>query len=153
MIDEETDGDIEICVPVAAPSPGDSAVYGRELEGGTMATAIHHGPYQEISAAYHTLTGWISEHGHEMAGPPREIYLNDPQTRAARGAPHEGRVAHRSRAKLSADVSRAAPDETPFSSRPYGDMTATRRAESPTFAPGASASAGATVRSCNGGLR
>lgn len=80
MIGEETAGDIEICVPVDTTISGNAGVYGRELEGGTMATAVHHGPYEEIAAAYHTLTGWISEHGHEIAGPPREIYLNDPQT-------------------------------------------------------------------------
>jgi effector-binding domain-containing protein len=79
VIDEETDGDIEICVPVDGAISGDSPVYGRELEGGTMASTIHHGPYQEIAPAYHTITGWISEHGHEIAGPPREVYLNDPQ--------------------------------------------------------------------------
>ena len=79
-IDQETDGDIEICVPVNTAISGDGEVYARELEGGTMATAVHRGPYEEIAAAYHTLTGWISEHGHEIAGPPREIYLNDPQT-------------------------------------------------------------------------
>ena len=80
VIDEETDGDIEICVPVDRAISGDSEVYTRELEGGTMATTVHRGPYEEIATAYHTLTGWISEHGHEIAGPPREIYLNDPQT-------------------------------------------------------------------------
>lgn len=80
VIDEETEGDIEICVPVGALMDDASSVYGRELEGGTMATTIHRGPYQEISPAYHTVTSWISEHGHEIAGPPREIYLNDPQT-------------------------------------------------------------------------
>lgn len=80
VIDEETDGDIEICVPIAADFSGNDDVYRRELEGGSMATTIHRGPYQQIALAYHTLTGWISEHGHEMAGPPREIYLNDPQT-------------------------------------------------------------------------
>ncbi|MGB7859289.1 MAG: MerR family transcriptional regulator [Acidimicrobiia bacterium] len=80
VIDEETDGDIEICVPVNTAFDGDGQVYTRELEGGAMATAIHHGPYEEIAPAYHTITGWISEHGHEIAGPPREIYLNDPQT-------------------------------------------------------------------------
>ncbi len=80
VIDEETDGDIEICIPVARPFSGGPEVYGRELEGGTVATTTHQGRYQEISPAYHTLAGWISEHGHEVAGPPREIYLNDPQT-------------------------------------------------------------------------
>lgn len=80
MIGEETASDIEICVPVDTTISGNAGVYGRELEGGTMATAVHHGPFEEIATAYHTLTNWISEHGHEIAGPPREIYLNDPQT-------------------------------------------------------------------------
>ncbi len=79
VIDEQTDGELEICVPVDVAITGDSEVYSRELEGGPMVTTVHHGPYQEIAPAYHTLTGWISEHGHEIAGPPREIYLNDPQ--------------------------------------------------------------------------
>ena len=79
VIDEETDGDIEICVPVNDAISGHADVYSRELEGGSMATTVHHGPYEQIAPAYHTLTGWISEHGHDIIGPPREIYLNDPQ--------------------------------------------------------------------------
>lgn len=79
VIDEDTDGDIELCVPVAPGFAGDDQVHGRELEGGTVAATVHRGPYPEIGPAYHTLTGWVAEHGHEMAGPPREIYLNDPQ--------------------------------------------------------------------------
>jgi len=80
VINTDTDGEIEICVPIDTPIDGDSSVYGRELEGGTMAVTIHHGPYEEIAPAYQTLTEWIAERGHEIAGPPREIYLNDPQT-------------------------------------------------------------------------
>jgi len=80
VIDEETDGDVEICVPVTSAMPAAGEVYTRELEGGTMASTMHHGPYSEIAPAYHTVTGWISEHGHEITGPPREVYLNDPQT-------------------------------------------------------------------------
>lgn len=80
VIDDETGGDLEICVPIGGDFSGDAKVYSRELEGGSMATTVHHGPYEQIALAYHTLTGWISEHGHEIAGPPREIYLNDPQT-------------------------------------------------------------------------
>lgn len=79
VIDEETGGDIEMCVPVARAFTGDTNVYERDLEGGTMASTIHRGPYQEIASAYHALTEWISQNGHEIAGPPREIYLNDPQ--------------------------------------------------------------------------
>ena len=79
IIDDETGGALEICVPIAVDFAGDGDVYARELEGGTMATTVHHGPYEQIAAAYHTLTGWVSEHGHEIAGPSRETYLNDTQ--------------------------------------------------------------------------
>lgn len=84
VIDEQTDGTIEICVPVppamsqAAGAEGDAEC--KEVPAATVASTTHRGPYDEISPAYHTLTGWIVEHGHQHAGPPREIYLNDPQT-------------------------------------------------------------------------
>jgi effector-binding domain-containing protein len=79
VIDEETEGDIGVAFPVAAPFPGAGDVVGEELPAMTVASTMHRGPYDELGPAYHTLTGWIQEHGHEIAGPPREIYLNDPQ--------------------------------------------------------------------------
>lgn len=79
VIDEETEGDIGVAFPVAAPFPGAGDVVGEELPAMTVASTMHRGPYDEVGPAYHTLTGWIQEHGHEIAGPPREIYLNDPQ--------------------------------------------------------------------------
>lgn len=79
VLDEFTHGEIEICVPVAATVTSDSGVYTRDLEGGSVATTIHRGPYPELATAYGVVMGWISEHGYEIAGPPREIYLNDPQ--------------------------------------------------------------------------
>jgi len=80
VIDETTSGDLEVCVPVGPDFAGEGEVKGRALEGGTMATTVHRGPYEQISPAYHTITSWISEHGYEIVGPPREIYLNDPRT-------------------------------------------------------------------------
>lgn len=79
VIDTETDGEIEVCVPVDTAIEGDASVYGRELEGGTMGVTIHHRPYSEITQVYQALTELIAERGHKVAGPPREIYLNDPQ--------------------------------------------------------------------------
>ncbi len=78
IIDEETSGDVELCIPVREGLTGAGAIEVKTLPSETVAWTMHHGPYREISPAYHTLTGWISEHGHEMTGPPREIYLNDP---------------------------------------------------------------------------
>ncbi len=79
VIDQETDGDIEVCIPLQQVFAGTGDVRGRQLEGGAVATTTHTGPYEEISPAYHALTEWIAGQGYEIAGPPREIYLNDPQ--------------------------------------------------------------------------
>jgi effector-binding domain-containing protein len=78
QIDEESDGDIEICLPVTALIEGEGGIDVAELEGGPVAFTVHRGPYSEIGPAYHALFGWIAEHGHETAGPPREVYLTDP---------------------------------------------------------------------------
>ena len=77
-IDGEVSGFIELCVPVNGNLPEGDEVYTRDLPQATVATAIHQGPYEEVSPAYHTIAGWIGEHGHEIVGPPREFYLNDP---------------------------------------------------------------------------
>ena len=78
VIDEESDGDFALAFPVAAPFPGTGEITGEELPAMTVAATVHRGPYDEIGPAYHTLQGWTQEHGHEVAGPPREIYLTDP---------------------------------------------------------------------------
>jgi effector-binding domain-containing protein len=78
VLDEETSASIEICWPVAAPFQGTGEVYGTELAGGPAAVTVHHGPYAEIGPAYHTISGWVRDHGHELNGGPREVYLNDP---------------------------------------------------------------------------
>ncbi len=78
VIDEETEGDIEVAFPLAVPFAGAGQVVGQEMPAMTVASTMHRGPYDEVGPAYHTLTGWIQEHGHEIAGPSREIYLTDP---------------------------------------------------------------------------
>ncbi|MFV0407505.1 MAG: MerR family transcriptional regulator [Propioniciclava sp.] len=78
VIDEETSGGIEVCVPIAGDFAGRGESYSRELEGGAMASTVHRGPYREIGPAYHAVTEWVAHHGHEIAGPPRETYLNHP---------------------------------------------------------------------------
>ena len=79
VLDEDTSAPIEVCFPVTAPFQGTGEVYGTELPGGPAAVTLHRGPYAEIGPAYHTLSGWVQDHGHELAGGPREVYLNDPR--------------------------------------------------------------------------
>ncbi len=50
----------------------------RTLEGCRVAAAVHEGPYDEVGAMYEALGAWVPAHGHAFAGPPRELYLNDP---------------------------------------------------------------------------
>jgi effector-binding domain-containing protein len=81
VIDETTEGDVEICIPVpAATVLPDGPVGVREVPGGPVASTVHRGPYAELAPAYHVVTGWIEENGRKPSGPPREIYLNDPQS-------------------------------------------------------------------------
>ncbi|MGI9585622.1 MAG: GyrI-like domain-containing protein [Acidimicrobiia bacterium] len=85
VIEDDVAGDIEVCLPVDSHVDPVGDVYSRALEGGAMATAIHKGPYPELRATYQELMAWIPEHGYEIAGPPREFYLNDPRTVAPEG--------------------------------------------------------------------
>jgi effector-binding domain-containing protein len=78
-LDAETGGDVEICAPVPEPFLAENGVHGREIEATTAVTTVHRGPYDAIGPAYQTLTGWAREHEREIVGPPREVYLTDPQ--------------------------------------------------------------------------
>ncbi len=78
VVDEWTDGTIEVFVPAARSFDPPEGVGVKTMPASTVAFTIHRGPYEECAAAYQVLTAWIQEHGHEHAGPPRELYLNDP---------------------------------------------------------------------------
>jgi effector-binding domain-containing protein len=78
VIDESTAGDIDICVPVAPDLDVDGDVTRVDVPAQLVASTVHRRPYDELRPAYHTVTGRIAEHGHQVAGAPRERYLNDP---------------------------------------------------------------------------
>lgn len=70
--------DVVVCMPVV---PGASAGEGVALEtvaGGKVASTMHRGPYAAVGETYAGLQAWMDAHGHTPAGPPREVYLNDP---------------------------------------------------------------------------
>jgi effector-binding domain-containing protein len=72
--------DVVVCLPVA---PGATAGAGVDLEtvpGGTAASTVHVGPYSGMEPTYAALQAWMAANGRRPAGPPREIYLNDPAT-------------------------------------------------------------------------
>jgi effector-binding domain-containing protein len=48
------------------------------LPGGSFASAVHVGPYEEIPLTVHGVLAWFGDYGQTPAGPVREVYLNDP---------------------------------------------------------------------------
>jgi AraC family transcriptional regulator len=76
--DSEGSADVEVAVPVSAKVEGSGDVECYELPGGTMAKTIHKGPYEECESTYEKLFAWIAQSGKTVAGPIREVYLNDP---------------------------------------------------------------------------
>jgi DNA-binding transcriptional MerR regulator/effector-binding domain-containing protein len=74
----EAQVDLEVGMPVADPVEPCGRVVATVIDGGLVASTVHAGRYEEISAAYRALGEWVQEHGHETAGPPREIYLVGP---------------------------------------------------------------------------
>jgi effector-binding domain-containing protein len=72
--------DVVVCLPVL---PGATAGPGVDLEtvpGGTAASTVHVGPYSAMEPTYAALQEWVAANGKRPAGPPREVYLNDPAT-------------------------------------------------------------------------
>lgn len=73
-VNEEDDGPVEVCVPTA---DGDG-----RLPAGEVAFTVAVGSqceFPEIIGAYDAVAEWVHRRGRELAGPPREIYLSDPQ--------------------------------------------------------------------------
>lgn len=69
---------IEACFPVEDASSAPEGLTLRPFDGGKAACTIHVGPYDELGMAYRELEAWIDKEGLKTAGPPFDIYLNDP---------------------------------------------------------------------------
>jgi effector-binding domain-containing protein len=70
----ETDTDMEVGIPVAAGAVGQGRVAAGELPGGPVVSAWHLGAHDRLGDAYAGLQAWLTEHGHQPAGPGWEIY-------------------------------------------------------------------------------
>jgi len=71
--------DVEVVVPVSGSIDGNHEIACYELPGGPMAKITHQGPYEKSATAYKKLFAWIAENHKKVAGPTREVYLNDPR--------------------------------------------------------------------------
>jgi DNA-binding transcriptional MerR regulator len=67
-----------VFVPVSHRLEAKGIIDADRIEGGMAATIVHHGPYMLLQRSYEQLAGWMQRHGHEMSGPPREIFRIGP---------------------------------------------------------------------------
>jgi effector-binding domain-containing protein len=65
---------LEVGVEMAAPFAGCGEVVASSTPAGSVATATHYGPYQQLHAAHEAIRQWCTKHGHVLAGPNWEIY-------------------------------------------------------------------------------
>jgi effector-binding domain-containing protein len=70
--------EVEAGFPVTAPIKADGEVRPSSLPGGTAATTMHIGSYDEMEPGYQALASWVKERGQELAGDAWEVYLTDP---------------------------------------------------------------------------
>jgi effector-binding domain-containing protein len=76
---KDQDVDIEVVIPIGTDIQESDTVKVRELEAGKqMACAVHKGPYDMISAAYHAVMEWVGNNGYRISDYTREVYLTDP---------------------------------------------------------------------------
>jgi effector-binding domain-containing protein len=65
---------IEVGVQVAASFESQGRVVCSVIPGGTVATAVHLGPYQKLPEAHMAIREWCAANGHALAGPTWETY-------------------------------------------------------------------------------
>jgi effector-binding domain-containing protein len=82
----EAEVELEIGMPVVEPVEPSGRVIAATIPGGLVATTVHAGRYEEVGPAYRALGEWVQEHGHETAGPPREVYIVGPDQVSDPGA-------------------------------------------------------------------
>jgi effector-binding domain-containing protein len=80
MPEEDRPFDMEMCAPIGRAVDPPAGWQAQELPAGTFASLLHVGPYDGVGAAYDALGSWIGSNGMIVAGPPREVYLSEPDT-------------------------------------------------------------------------
>ena len=71
-VNEQDDGPVEVCLPVTGAD--------KTMPAGEVAYTVAVGEqttFPEIIGAYDAVSGWAQANGRELAGPPREIYLDE----------------------------------------------------------------------------
>jgi len=82
--DGDTIGDIAVAIPVTpgTETGADGDIVIVDMPAQVEAAVLHVGSYDNMGESYAAVVGWIHQHGHNIVGPSREIYLNSPHDAA-----------------------------------------------------------------------
>lgn len=73
----------EAAVPIDRPLPGTKRVEVYELPPAQVASAVHHGTFENFTRLHAALLEWVDANGYNIVGPYREIYIqHDPANMA-----------------------------------------------------------------------
>jgi DNA-binding transcriptional MerR regulator len=75
-VNEDSDGPVEVCVPVEEANGSPTRVETAHREAYTRITKAQV-EYPQILSAYDAVAQWIEGEGRSIAGPPREVYFAD----------------------------------------------------------------------------
>ncbi len=75
---EMDDLDVEVGYPVSKELAGSGDIQASQIPGGKKLTCLYKGPYREMEAAYHAMSGYIGEQGLNPTGVMYKFYLNNP---------------------------------------------------------------------------
>jgi effector-binding domain-containing protein len=75
---DKEDMDVELGYPVSKELAGNSDIEASQIPGGKKLTCLYKGPYQQMEAAYHAMSGYIGEKGLNPTGVMYKTYLNTP---------------------------------------------------------------------------
>lgn len=70
--------DVEMGFPVSVDAEGEGRITAGEIPGGTVASAVHKGPYDKLMDTYNILMAFVRENGLETTEWMYEFYLNSP---------------------------------------------------------------------------
>jgi effector-binding domain-containing protein len=70
--------DVEAGFPVDGDPRPEDHVLVSSLPAGTVARALHAGPYDTLGLAYEAVEKWLAEHDYVPVGAPWESYLDEP---------------------------------------------------------------------------
>ena len=65
---------LEVGVELDQPITDGNGLFASELPAGTVASATHMGPYQQLHGTHVAIHQWCAANGHQFAGPSWEIY-------------------------------------------------------------------------------